>query len=518
MNISVHITCGLSRADQTLSYFVEAIQTPHTFEELRTIQYGRCLSPLIKHLSDNVKHQAIVSAILALKGHFAALESDDDRGVNETRGLACEIVAWRFVTHITEREAIDYLLYELSPAAADPDEPEDAEAGITRSSNSPTGRNLSGERTPLLNGLEPPRLSGLSSHFGTDRTTDGMDRAREEDSFAASFESLNALEIAAVCGAKKFLSQRVIQKMINGIWRVGEYQDAGHAFYATDFWSLWDIGIVAVGVAFLITRVIGLVRHSHDIVDTSFDILALEALFLVPRICSLLSLNQYFGTLIPCLKEMTKDFVKFLSLVVILYLGFLTTFTLLARGHFTPGEMSWILIKVFFGSSYLGFDVAQEMNLIPLLLRPLRLLLPSEKIRSARIMLLKATHLPHVGAIWIYENGRQYLAERHIARDSVVSSMGGPQSATTKGAMKRTTLRASLKAPRLLVPATLVQASLDGGSPTGGSPLHRRRVTGESYESNEDLRSLVIRLSSQVSELTAMIAQQLAQEPQADQE
>lgn len=24
--------------------------------------------------------------------------------------------------------------------------------------------------------------------------------------------------------------------------------------YATDFWSLWDIGIVAVGVAFLITR------------------------------------------------------------------------------------------------------------------------------------------------------------------------------------------------------------------------------------------------------------------------
>ncbi|KAJ9669477.1 hypothetical protein H2201_000344 [Coniosporium apollinis] len=369
-----------------------------------------------------------------------------------------------------------------------------------------------------------------------------MDRAREEDSFAASFESLNALEIAAVCGAKKFLSQRVIQKMINGIWRVGEYQDAGHAFYATDFWSLWDIGIVAVGVAFLITRVIGLVRHSHDIVDTSFDILALEALFLVPRICSLLSLNQYFGTLIPCLKEMTKDFVKFLSLVVILYLGFLTTFTLLARGHFTPGEMSWILIKVFFGSSYLGFDVAQEIspylgppvmiiehardeylfvysvNLIPLLLRPLRLLLPSEKIRSARIMLLKATHLPHVGAIWIYENGRQYLAERHIARDSVVSSMGGPQSATTKGAMKRTKLRASLKAPRLLVPATLVQASLDGGSPTGGSPLHRRRVTGESYESNEDLRSLVIRLSSQVSELTAMIAQQLAQEPQADQE
>lgn len=67
MDIPVYITCGLSHADQTLSYFVEAIQTPHTFEELRTIQYGRCLSPLIKHLSDNVKHQAIVSALLCVQ-------------------------------------------------------------------------------------------------------------------------------------------------------------------------------------------------------------------------------------------------------------------------------------------------------------------------------------------------------------------------------------------------------------------------------------------------------------------
>ncbi|TKA59948.1 hypothetical protein B0A49_11357 [Cryomyces minteri] len=65
---------------------------------------------------------------------------------------------------------------------------------------------------------------------------------------------------------------------------------------------------------------IGLAQHNDHIIDTSFDILALEALFLIPRLCSLLSLIPYFGTLIPCLKEMTKDFIKFLSLVVILYL------------------------------------------------------------------------------------------------------------------------------------------------------------------------------------------------------
>lgn len=55
------------------------------------------------------------------------------------------------------------------------------------------------------------------------------------------------------------------------------------------------------------------------------------------------------------LKEMTKAFCNFLPIVVVLYLGFLTTFTMLARDRLTLNEMSWILIKVFFGSSYLGF-------------------------------------------------------------------------------------------------------------------------------------------------------------------
>jgi hypothetical protein len=44
------------------------------------------------------------------------------------------------------------------------------------------------------------------------------------------------------------------------------------------------------------------------------------------------------------------------------WIGFLTTFTLLARDTFTLSKMSWILIKVFFGSSYLGFDIMNDIN------------------------------------------------------------------------------------------------------------------------------------------------------------
>lgn len=109
----------------------------------------------------------------------------------------------------------------------------------------------------------------------------------------------------------------------------------------------------------------------------------------------------------------TKAFCKFLPVIVVLYLGmylsehraqrpgadpvqgFLTTFvslqkpapdkqrparssisslrccrnaladdqqSMLARDKISVNEMSWILIKVFFGSSYLGFDVAVTVS------------------------------------------------------------------------------------------------------------------------------------------------------------
>ena len=64
----------------------------------------------------------------------------------------------------------------------------------------------------------------------------------------------------------------------------------------------------------------------------------------------------------------TKDFAKFLGIVVILFFGeavwldycrsgitnferqgFLTTFTMLARDSFTAKEIWWMMVKVFFG-------------------------------------------------------------------------------------------------------------------------------------------------------------------------
>lgn len=110
--------------------------------------------------------------------------------------------------------------------------------------------------------------------------------------------------------------------------------------------------------------VVGVTTGNTEIVEVAFDILALEALFMVPRICSFLSLSPYWGTLIPCFKEMGKDFLKFMVLVVIVYLGFLTTFSLVGRDSFTFSRMTMILTKIFFGSSGVGIEVMDDIDAV----------------------------------------------------------------------------------------------------------------------------------------------------------
>ncbi|CAI6276962.1 unnamed protein product [Periconia digitata] len=619
-------------------YFSEAITLPLPQNEERSaLPFNRKLSPLINALSDTCHHPAIVSALLALKVHFTALEGESDEpGVNEARGFACEIVAWQFVANLTPRDAIDYLLFELPPAS-DLDQ-----SGVdTDQHNNTTEESLHrNEGAPLLGERH-------ASYFSTDTVQSrSVAAGAHSDEFTTQFEKLNALEIAAVSNSKRFLSQKPVQNIINGLWRgdivfwdtlgwksirrpqlynrqradpfcrlrvprylkifetlyfmvflglyyavlvrrsfdyitlaeallyvwiagfaydeFGDWQDAGQtSFYATDFWWTWDISIVVVGIAFATLRIVGLSTASTSTIDLAYDVLGLEALFLVPRIFSLLSLNSYFGTLIPCLKEMTKDFCKFLSLVVILYLGFLTTFVLLARGTYTPREMSWILIKVFFGSSYLGFDVAKEispffgppvmlifvaltnillitslisllsnslskvldhardeylfiysvyvleassssrltyflppLNLIPLLLRPLRLVLPSERLRSTRIALLKATHVPFVAAIWAYE--KMLLASQKHQSEL---SMSGPGSHSGTKRLFR---------PSHQLARSLTARPTSGRTmyPTGRPQTPQTPKTGDgSVEADPQLKSLVLKLTAQVEKLAAVVSQ-----------
>lgn len=129
-----------------------------------------------------------------------ALETDDIQDVNISRAFACEATALRFVNLLSGREKIDTLLLEL------PDhdhERRDAEASLPRT---PT-------ETSSLLARDARRNSAIGSRDGSEE-----DPSSRSD-HAEHFEGLNALEIAAVSGAKSFLSQKPIQRIIDAIWK-----------------------------------------------------------------------------------------------------------------------------------------------------------------------------------------------------------------------------------------------------------------------------------------------------------
>jgi len=142
---------------------------------------------------------------------------NDDRGIWETRGHACEIVVWRFLTHLSEKEAIDYLLHEL-PGPNDPHS-ESSELDDVGESGSARPKAKDGdtdEHSPLLQnqigGSKRPGLHQFEHHH----QAHPLDLADEDPT--VSFVGLNTLEIAAIADAKKFLSQRVVQNIVDDIW------------------------------------------------------------------------------------------------------------------------------------------------------------------------------------------------------------------------------------------------------------------------------------------------------------
>jgi len=128
-------------------------------------------------------------------------------------------VAWRLLGHLSERDLIDHLLYELPP----PGEPEQDDASDASRDNNrvhhpqtPT-KDMANEYTGLLSSHSPyfeRQSNNYSRLFGTNGR---MGSAKEVDP-TIPFIHLNALEIAAVADAKKFMSQRIVQRIVNGIW------------------------------------------------------------------------------------------------------------------------------------------------------------------------------------------------------------------------------------------------------------------------------------------------------------
>lgn len=152
--------------------------------------------------------------------------------LNEARSSACEIVAWRFLARLSDADAVRYCLYEIPDARA--------HRRAHRERDSGDEEQAPGELSPLLTARVNANPDGTDSKAF--RYRPGTSASRRSllldsvscvtDTFGAedvapitgdsdptvAFRTLNALEIAAIAGAKRFLGRNVVQRIVTGIW------------------------------------------------------------------------------------------------------------------------------------------------------------------------------------------------------------------------------------------------------------------------------------------------------------
>ena len=309
-------------------YFEHIIEAPHTFEQMRTASVGNIFTPLIASLSEHCRRHEIIPALLISRFHFSTCELDE-ADLNEARAYACEIVAWRIVSHLSETSRIDHLLHQL-PFTMPPyaDTPVEQLRSHVLSGNQDRLPNI-GEDAESAMLLCSQQIGGQAPILNTKALLDPLAE------LISSLVGLNALEIAAVVDARKFLSQRVVQEVVDDIWygriifweslsvyttkmaktynkqkadpycrlrvpkyqkgfeaifltsflalyyivllqrnknlispvevllyiwiaafayeEAGEFQDTARSFYTANLWNLWDVGIVGIGFAYMIS-------------------------------------------------------------------------------------------------------------------------------------------------------------------------------------------------------------------------------------------------------------------------
>ncbi|KAL8673015.1 MAG: hypothetical protein Q9168_002538 [Polycauliona sp. 1 TL-2023] len=170
------------------------------------------------------------------------------------------------------------------------------------------------------------------------------------------------------------------------------------------------------------------------------------------------------------------------------------------------GSADTLALAGKFMARQLSFDrysVFVLENLIPLILfRPLRLCVPADQMRVARIAVLKATHLPYVAAIWLYESGHRLWSDK---RDAWQSRAG-----THKRPLVASHISLSHRATKYLTVQNRSEVSLLAKAPRSGSHGQSAKEPDTAAETKKILDKLdtqaemMQKLGRQLDELRSM--------------
>jgi hypothetical protein len=135
------------------------------------------------------------------------------------------------------------------------------------------------------------------------------------------------------------------------------FTEQGFSLYIMSFWNIFDLGILLLLIVYYFMRVYGmfLVDH-HKWNEMAYDVLAANAILLIPRIFSILDHHPYFSQLLIAFRLMAVDLAAIFVLVLISCSGFFVFFTL-SRNSQDPGDVAFKIFQILNGFSPAAWDL-----------------------------------------------------------------------------------------------------------------------------------------------------------------
>lgn len=132
------------------------------------------------------------------------------------------------------------------------------------------------------------------------------------------------------------------------------FNEQGFGLYLMSFWNTFDVGILILLFCYYCLRIYGVIvpaSRKVEVATLAYDVLAANAVLLLPRLFSILDHYRYFSQLLIAFRMMAADLIAVFVLIVIACSGFFVTFTFSSTGGDSPGSVVYALFQMLMGFS-----------------------------------------------------------------------------------------------------------------------------------------------------------------------
>ncbi|KAI9667600.1 MAG: hypothetical protein M1821_000416 [Bathelium mastoideum] len=146
------------------------------------------------------------------------------------------------------------------------------------------------------------------------------------------------------------------------------FTEQGFGLYIMSVWNAFDLGILLLFVAYYILRLYGIlmpVTRKHQIARWAYDVLACSAVFLFPRLFSVLDHYRYFSQLLIAFRLMALDLLAVFILILISCSGFFVAFSLSFKDNdINPSNVIYTLFQILMGFTPAAWDKWNDFNIL----------------------------------------------------------------------------------------------------------------------------------------------------------